>query len=179
MRVITGEARGCRLFTIKGIETVPTSEAVKEAMMNIIQFEIEGARVLDLFAGTGQLGIEALSRGAKSCVFIDSSKDSGHTIRENLKRTRLSDRGQVYIANAKTWLLGSMDGFDIALIDPPYDTKLISEVLPLVAERMNDGGVIITESAIDKKLPTISKGFLKIKDYEYGKKKLTLYRKVN
>ena len=95
MRVITGSARGVQLKTPEGLVTRPTSDRVKEAMFSIIQFEIPGAMVLDLFGGTGQLGIEALSRGAKNAVFVDAGEPACRLIRENLKRTRLEGQGRV------------------------------------------------------------------------------------
>ena len=95
MRVISGSARGRRLGELKGMETRPTTDKVKESLFNIIQFDIEGRRVLDLFGGTGQLGIEALSRGAEHCTFVDQRRDAAALIKENLKATELSDRSRV------------------------------------------------------------------------------------
>ena len=95
MRVITGSARGRRLKQLEGLETRPTTGRVKEAVFSILQFDIEGRRVLDLFAGTGQLGIEALSRGAASAVFVEKRRDAANLIRENLKLTELTARARV------------------------------------------------------------------------------------
>ena len=100
MRVITGSARGRRLRELEGQETRPTTDRVKEGIFNIIQFDIEGRRVLDLFAGTGQLGIEALSRGAESAVFVEQRRDAVRLIRENLELTGLADRGRVVNGDA-------------------------------------------------------------------------------
>ena len=95
MRVITGSARGRRLGELEGMETRPTTDRVKEGLFNIIQFDIEGRKVLDLFAGTGQRGIECLSRGAATAVFVDRRADAVKLIRENLKVTDLTDRARV------------------------------------------------------------------------------------
>ena len=95
MRVISGEARGRRLKELSGMETRPTTDKVKESIFNIVQFDIEGRKVLDLFGGTGQLGIEALSRGAAECTFVDLRREAAALIRENLKATRLEERGTV------------------------------------------------------------------------------------
>mgnify|MGYP005922078861 CR=1 FL=1 len=95
MRVITGTARGRRLKEPQGMDIRPTTDKVKESMFSILQFDIEGRRVLDLFGGTGQLGIEALSQGAKGAVFVDAREEACALIRENLKRTRLSEQGSV------------------------------------------------------------------------------------
>ena len=95
MRVITGKARGVQLKTPEGMQTRPTADRVKEALFSIINFDIPGAKVLDLFGGTGQLGIEALSRGAASAVFVDAREESCKLIRENLKRTKLEQDAKV------------------------------------------------------------------------------------
>ena len=95
MRVITGKARGMRLKELPGLETRPTTDKVKESVFNIVQFDVEGRRVLDLFGGTGQMGIEALSRGAASCTFVDVRKEAAAVIRANLARTKLEEQGKV------------------------------------------------------------------------------------
>ena len=107
MRVITGSARGRRLNELKGYDTRPTTDKVKEGIFSAIQFEVEGARVLDLFAGTGQLGIEALSRGAQRAVFVDRRTDAVKLIRENLALTRLEDGAQVVCGDSMAYLNAS------------------------------------------------------------------------
>ena len=120
MRVITGKARGVVLKTPDGLATRPTTDRVKEALFNIIQFDIPTAKVLDLFGGTGQLGIEALSREAKSAVFVDEREDACRLIRENLKRTKLEPYGRVVRSDYMAYLKTCTDKFDIILLDPPY-----------------------------------------------------------
>ena len=105
MRVISGEARGRRLKELSGMETRPTTDKVKESIFNIVQFDIEGRKVLDLFGGTGQLGIEALSRGAAECTFVDLRREAAALIRENLKATRLEERGTVVQGDSLAFLL--------------------------------------------------------------------------
>ena len=178
MRVITGIARGAKLETPAGLETRPTSDMAKEAMFSILQFELPQAMVLDLFAGSGQLGIEALSRGAKSCVFVDRSRDAQEVIRKNLAHTKLSPLGRVAAMEAKSFLSGCRDQFDIALLDPPYGGGLLEELLPLVAACMNDNGVIVCESEKKDKLPEAAGTFSLHKSYQYGKAQLTTYRKI-
>ena len=124
MRVITGTARGRRLKELEGLETRPTTDRVKEGVFNIIQFDIEGRRVLDLFAGTGQLGIEALSRGAASAVFVDQRRDAASIIRENLKLTGLSDRARVVNGEAMAFLSSQRERFDLIFLDPVSYTHL-------------------------------------------------------
>ena len=120
MRVITGKARGIQLKTPEGMLTRPTADRVKEALFSIINFDLPGAAVLDLFGGTGQLGIEALSRGAKSAVFVDAREDACRLIRENLKRTKLEGQGKAVRSDYLDYLKRTREKFDIILLDPPY-----------------------------------------------------------
>ena len=129
MRVITGTARGRKLLEPSGMDIRPTADVVKEAVFNIIQFDIEGRRVLDLFAGTGQLGIEALSRGAAECVFVDESAKAVKLVRENLSRCKL--QGRVMQVDALA-CLSRGEKYDIIFLDPPYDTTLLDKCLEIV-----------------------------------------------
>lgn len=176
MRVITGTARGRKLLAPDGIQTRPTSDMAKEALFSIIQFEVEGSLVLDLFAGSGQLGIEALSRGARSAVFIDASKDAYNVIQKNLEQTGLKEHARVAMMDAVSFLKTSQDKYDIALLDPPYDAGLMDAVFPLLPASMNLGGVIICETQRDQILPDTIGVFNQRKEYRYGKAKLTTYR---
>ena len=124
MRVITGTARGRRLKELDGYETRPTTDRVKEGIFNIIQFDIDGRKVLDLYAGTGQLGIEALSRGAASAVFVDQRRDAAALIRDNLKLTGLEDRAKVVCGDAAAFLPSAGEKFGLIFIDPPYAANL-------------------------------------------------------
>ena len=128
MRVITGTARGRRLKELEGTETRPTTDRVKEALFSVIQFDIPGSRVLDLFGGTGQLGIEALSRGAKSAVFVDAREDACKLIRENLKRTRLQEDARVVRSDYLDYLSRCREQYDIIFLDPPY-AEVFLEIL--------------------------------------------------
>ncbi|MBO5944705.1 MAG: 16S rRNA (guanine(966)-N(2))-methyltransferase RsmD [Clostridia bacterium] len=177
MRVITGEARGRKLVTLEGEDVRPTTDRVKEGMFNIIQFDLEGANVIDLFAGSGQLGIEALSRGAKHCTFIDSANRSIDVVKQNLKTVGFEKRASVFCGDSKMYINLSKDKFDIALLDPPYNKNIIDSVLPSVAEKMTDYGVIICETALDETLPQSAGEFSIHREYRYGKIKLTAYRK--
>ncbi len=177
MRVITGTARGRKLAALEGVEVRPTTDMVKEAMFSILQFEIEGAVVLDLFAGSGQLGIEALSRGARLCVFVDCSRESQNITRQNLQHTGLAAASRVAAMDYAAFLRSTKEVFDIALLDPPYDKGLLPEALPLVAERMSPGGAILCESRVKEPLPEKVGAFCRKKSYRYGKIMLTLYRR--
>ena len=180
MRVITGIARGKRLVTVSGNDIVrPTGEKVKEALFSSIQFDIEGRRVLDLFAGCGQLGIEALSRGAKSAVFVDAGEPACKLIRENLKRTRLEQQGSVVRSDYLQYLNRCREQFDIILLDPPYAEVFLENALKCITEIdiLQSGGIIVAERPLGKELPWNFEGFTRSKDYKYGKTLLTIYRK--
>lgn len=151
MKIITGSAKGMNLQTLEGDATRPTSQRVKEAVFSMIQFEIEGATVLDVFAGCGQLGLEALSRGAKKATFCDLSRDSVDIIIANAKKTRLFDRCRVSCCDYKQMIRGlaGKESFDFIFIDPPYKDKVIPNVLRelLKADIIADGAKIICESS--------------------------------
>lgn len=177
MRVITGTARGRVLETLPGEDVRPTTDRVKEAMFSIIQFEIEGRRVLDLFAGSGQLGIEALSRGAAYATFVDSSRDSIACVKSNLAKTGLKSNCGVVQADSLTFIRTSRDIYDIAFLDPPYGKGILQAALPLVASKMSDGGVIICEHPKGEEMPSETGDFVLFREYKYGKTSLSVYRK--
>lgn len=176
MRVITGSARGRRLITLEGQDVRPTTDIVKEALFSIIQFEIEGRKVLDLFGGCGQLAIEALSRGAKDAVIVDNSKKSVDVIKKNLETTGFAKQAVVVLSDAEAFISRRSEKYDIAIIDPPYSKGIIEKVLPGVAENMNEGGVIICEAPYGDELPQKAGSFELKKKYRYGKTGLFLYR---
>ena len=180
MRVITGKARGVQLKTPEGMTTRPTTDRVKEALFSIIQFEIPGATVLDLFGGTGQLGIEALSRGAKSAVFVDAGEPACRLIRENLKRTRLEADARVVRSDYLTYLKNCRETFQIILLDPPYAEVFLENALKCITEIdiLQSGGIIVAERPLGKELPWEFEGFTRSKDYKYGNTLLTVYRKL-
>ena len=176
MRVITGSARGRNLETLPGDDVRPTVDRVKEAVFSIIQFELEGRRILDLFGGSGQMGIEALSRGAASATIIDNNRRSVEVIRRNLQTTKLSERAVVLETDALTFIRNSRTTFDIAFLDPPYDKCILQKVLPDVADKLSAGGVILCESPVTEELPEQVGNFHIHRTYRYGKTKITAYR---
>ena len=180
MRVITGSARGVQLKTPDGLVTRPTTDRVKEAMFSIIHFDIPGAAVLDLFGGTGQLGIEALSRGAKSAVFVDAGEPACRLIKENLKRTKLEGQGRVVRSDYLDFLSRTREQFDIILLDPPYAEVFLEKALKRITEIdiLRSGGIIMAERPLGKELPWEFPGYERSKDYKYGKTLLTIYRKA-
>jgi 16S rRNA (guanine(966)-N(2))-methyltransferase RsmD len=179
MRVITGTARGAKLATLEGEELRPTADSVKEAVFSSIQFEIEGRRVLDLFAGSGQLGIEALSRGAQSATFVDANAQAVQVIKQNLNHVRLLDKATVLTSDFSTCLAHAKTVFDIAFIDPPYSKGLAAKALPLVAAIMSPQGVIICEAAKLDELPMQAGDFVLVQTKAYGKTAVSIYRVKN
>ena len=171
MRVITGTARGRKLGQLQGMETRPTTDQVKESIFNIIQFDIEGRRVLDLFAGTGQLGIEALSRGAASCTFVDQRKDAVGLVRANLKLCQLSDKARVVQGEALSFLSTVREQYHLVFLDPPYQMDLLENAIKKIAEidMLTENGIIICESPADKVLPELPHPYHKGREYRYGK----------
>ena len=179
MRVITGKARGVLLKTPDGLKTRPTADRVKEALFSIIQFDVPAARALDLFGGTGQLGIEALSRGAKSAVFVDCREDACKLIRENLRRTKLDTNARVVCSDYETYLNNCKEKFDIIFLDPPYSEIFLENSIKLITEIdiLQSSGIIVTERSVEKELLLDFPGYTRSKDYRYGKTFLTIYRK--
>ncbi len=176
MRVITGTARGRRLKTPENYDIRPTTDNVKESVFNIIQFDIEGRRVLDLFAGTGQLGIECLSRGAAEAVFIDENTAAVKIVKENLKTCGFT--AAVLQQDALSYLR-HCGRFDLVFVDPPYDSGLYESVLETInsVDILSDGGIIVCESRRETPMPELAAPYQKRKEYRYGKVKLTLYVK--
>ena len=178
MRVITGKARGVRLETLAGDATRPTSERAKEALFSSISNLIPGADVLDLFAGSGQLAIEALSRGASHAVLCDSSPDACRVISNNLGKTRLSSDAEVICrdyARALKELAGRK--FDMVFLDPPYKLRLIDGVLArlIQSDAVRGGGIIVCED--ERPEPYRADGYTVIKHGHYGRIYITVMKK--
>jgi 16S rRNA (guanine(966)-N(2))-methyltransferase RsmD len=179
MRVITGSARGRRLKELEGMETRPTTDRVKEGMFSILQFDIEGRRVLDLFAGTGQLGIECLSRGAASAVFVDRRSDAVKLIRENLRVTELEDRARVVSGDSMEYLKSLREKFDLILLDPPYAAGLLEPAVAHIArfDILAPHGIIVAEHPAERSLPALAPPYRLHRTYRYGKIGLTVYHR--
>ena len=177
MRIITGSARGRRLITPQGLDVRPTPEKVKEALFSALQFDIEGRRVLDLFAGSGQLGIEALSRGAKSATFVDASPVSIKTVEKNLESTALKENARVIKSDYSAFCACAKDTFDIAFLDPPYEEGMLLPAIKAVLPLMSDYGIVICEHPPHVELPEEIGGFAVNREYRYGKISVTVYRK--
>lgn len=180
MRVITGSARGKRLGELEGQETRPTTDRVKESVFSIIQFDIEGRQVLDLFAGTGQMGIECLSRGAASALFIDRRPDAVELIRKNLKLTNLSERGQVLRGDSLELLTKLDRRFDLIFLDPPYQAGLLEPAIRQIVkfDILKPHGIMIAEHPAAQKLPEVQAPYRLHRSYRYGKIGVTMYHRA-
>jgi 16S rRNA (guanine966-N2)-methyltransferase len=157
MRVIGGNARGRRLKVPRGKTLRPTAARVKEALFNILPHDLCGIRILELFAGTGNVTIEALSRGAAEAILVDSSAESGKAIRENLQRFQLADRTKVWItpvARALRLMARRGETFDMIFLDPPYERKWIGSTLKIIGEGrlLRESGVLVAEHSIREKV---------------------------
>lgn len=182
MRVISGSVRGKRLFSLDGDDTRPTLDRVKESVFNIIQFEVEDSRVLDLFSGSGQLGIEAISRGAKMAYCCDSGRQACEIIKKNIKLCGFEDKITLVCGDYKSIssYKNSFKAFDMVFLDPPYHKGLIEKALVFMTESgiLSEKCVIIAESARDEVLPERVNDFISTKAYNYGSVKITLYRRA-
>ena len=177
MRVITGIARGRKLVAPEGLDVRPTADKVKEGIFSAVQFELEGARVLDLFAGSGQMGIEALSRGAERAVFIDSSLRSIRCVNENLRNTGFERQSEVINRDSYDYIKLTSQTFDIIILDPPYRHSHIANILPFAAKKLRDGGMIICEYETEADEPAAPEGMRLRKTYRYGKINVSIFCK--
>lgn len=176
MRVIAGAARGVKLTALPGEEvTRPTLDRVKEGMFSAVQFLLAGARVLDLFAGSGQLGIEALSRGAARCVFIDENRAACAVVRQNLKAAGLFEKASVAEMRAAQYLAACAERFDLVLLDPPYGHGTVAALLPEIARVTAPGGTVLAETEYGAPLPERCGALRLKKQYKYGKAAFARY----
>lgn len=167
--------------TVKGNTTRPTSDRVKESLFNIIAEYINDAEVLDLFAGTGNLGIEALSRGAKRATFVDKSRECAGIISENLTHTKLSDKAKIItdeVINAISRLSKDGTKFDIIFLDPPYNKNLIEETLKFIIKDdiIKNNGIIVAERDVEDKIPEAVESLVLVSDRKYGDTIMSFYR---
>ena len=186
MRIITGSARGTHLYTRPGDETRPTSERAKEALFSMLQQKPNGARVLDLFAGSGQLGLEALSRGAVLAVFVDGSKEASDIVRRNAERTHLLPKSKIVTGDALSYLRTCHEApFDLCFLDPPYGAGILPECLSLLISRglIAKDGLVITETRESADVfcsqTALADKFEIIKQNRYGVACITVMKEAN
>lgn len=172
MRVISGTLRGLKLKSPEGLGTRPTLDRVKEALFSMLFSRTADACVLDLFAGSGALGIEALSRGAAHCTFVDKNKEALDIVRQNVEKGWLSDRSSIILSDSIEYLNTAGSGFDIIFLDPPYEAGLYGELLCTIRRKnlLNGGGVAVLECGRDF-VPDCT-GFSVLKNKTYGKAQL-------
>ena len=162
-----------------GLETRPTAARVKEGIFSSIQFELEGRRVLDLFGGTGQMGIEALSRGAAHATFVDLRKEAVGIIRENLSLTGFSDRATVVQGDYLAFLTRCRETFDVIFLDPPYGSGMLEKALETITtiDIVSENGIIVCENGSTVGWPAVRAPYRLQKEYRYGKIRTALYRR--
>ena len=180
MRIITGRAKGVRLETLEGEKTRPTAERVKEAVFSMLQFDIEGRRVLDLFAGSGQMGLEAISRGAREAVLVDKARDAVSIINKNVAKTKLGEECRVLCMDYAEYIrrFGG-EKFDIIFLDPPYAAGLYAPALSalLDAGMLKETSLIVCESdckEIFGKNTELAGKFAEVKVSRYSKTVITI-----
>ena len=174
MRVITGKARGRKLLEPKGMDIRPTADQVKEAVFNILQGDVEGRTCLDLFAGTGQLGIEALSRGASSCTFVDESREAVQLVKQNLEKCGFT--AAVFQGDALRFLEGP-ETYGLIFLDPPYRSGLYPELLSRIKhfDKLQRGGIMVVETPAEDEPDAPGAPYVKLRSYRYGKVRITTF----
>lgn len=177
MRVITGTARGTKLVTLDSFDTRPTASMIKECMFSSIQFDIVGANVLDLFGGSGQLGIEALSRRAGFCTFVDNNPKAIEIIHKNVSAAKVEQNAKILQKDSISYLEGVGGGFDIILLDPPFEKGILNAVVPKLERILNDGGIVMCEHEATLELPQNVGSLEQTKRYKHGKIAVTKYVK--
>ena len=176
MRVNTGTARGMALETLPGEDIVrPTSQKAKEAIFSALQFQIPGTTMLDLFAGSGQMGIEALSRGASHCVFVDNSRDAIGVIKRNLNRTDLFKSASVAETDALRYIQRNRTRFGFIYADPPYRKNIAGGLVEYLGRILEKGGFAAVEAEKEAVLPEESDELILKKRYDYGNTSIWLY----
>jgi 16S rRNA (guanine966-N2)-methyltransferase len=162
------------------MDTRPTTDKVKESLFNIIQFELEGRRVLDLFAGTGQLGLEALSRGAEHCTFVDQRREAAALVKENVKLCRFEGQARVVQGESQAFLRACGEKFDVIFLDPPYQTNLLEQCIEKITrfDILREHGIIVCESGTEWTIPPLEPPYEAGREYRYGQIKLTVCRRA-
>ncbi len=171
MRVIAGLRKGLKLKSPEGLGTRPTTDRVKESLFNLIQFHFPTQRALDLFAGSGALGLEALSRGTAYCDFVDSGRDAVALVKENLSAARFEGQAGVHQMDARSFLLQASAPYDVIFLDPPYNKGMLEPVIKGIAEQnlLKDGGILVAET---------ERGGEPVPDTYYSVKKSVAYGKT-
>ena len=176
MRIIAGSKRGKKMITLEGEKLRPTTDRVKESLFNILQFRIEGRSFLDLFAGSGQIGLEALSRGASQAFFVDNNRSADTVLRQNIKSTGFESKSEIYIGDYRSFLAHTGNNFDMIFLDPPYLEDMFESALEAAVDYVKLSGLMVCEHPSKIVLPETVKNFGVHKSYRYGKIMLTVYQ---
>ena len=180
MKIITGIARGMNIETLEGEATRPTSQRVKEAIFSMIQFEVENTCVLDLFAGSGQMGLEALSRGASRAVFIDEAREAMEIVKANAKKTGFFEKSHFLVSDYRNYLrkAAGKERFDIVFIDPPYAERIAIDAMARVvaAEMVKEGTLFVLESEEDLSGEAVPEGLTLQRAKKYGRAFVHIFR---
>lgn len=177
MRIIAGELKGRKLVTPKDDSVRPTTDKVKEAVFSMLMPYLQDSVVIDLFAGTGSLGLEAISRGAKRAYFVDKDRRSIAMVRENVRHCGVEDRAVILCSDHASALSRIHDTADIVFLDPPYRTGLLTECMQLLRDTgiLPEGGIVVAEHDSHDSMPDQIAGFRKIRDRRYGKIGISVY----
>ena len=183
LRITTGTAKGKAIKTLEGEATRPTSERIKQAIFSSIQFDVEGRRILDLFAGSGQMGLEGLSRGAKSCMFVDSAREAMDIVKANAKAVGFFDSCRYLVSDWRNYIrkASGREVFDLVFIDPPYSLMCAAEAVRLLQKggMLALGAIVVCEVGEENFDPESFSCFETLKSTHYGKKtfvNILLYR---
>jgi len=180
MRIITGSARGKRLQTPSGLHTRPTTDRVKESVFNIVQWDLEGRKVLDLFGGSGQLGLESLSRGAASCVIVDGDRNAQKAIEANIKNCGFERTCQLIKGDSFQFLQRQKkDSYHVIFLDPPYGGELLNRAIAEICriDILTENGIMVCESSAEDQLQPVSAPYRVVKRYQYGRTAVTIITK--
>lgn len=180
MRIITGSARGKRLQTPSGLHTRPTTDRVKESVFNIVQWDLEGRKVLDLFGGSGQLGLESLSRGAASCVIVDGDRNAQKAIEANIKNCGFERACQLIKGDSFQFLQRQKkDSYHVIFLDPPYGGELLNRAIAEICriDILTENGIMVCESSVEDQLQPVSAPYRVVKRYQYGHTAVTIITK--
>lgn len=178
MRIITGQARGKKLVAPGGVHTRPTTDRTKESIFNIIQFDIEGRAVLDLFCGSGQMGLEALSRGARHCLFCDNDRQALDAAGKNIAACGFQDISKLASGDALALVAAQKKGsFGLIFLDPPYSQGLMEAALGKIMQFdiLCEGGIIVCEDDRSSRLPTAEAPYRQLREYNYGRSRITTW----
>ncbi len=176
MRVITGSAKGCKLSSPEGLDVRPTLDRVKESLFSILYPYLGKIDVLDLFAGSGALGIEALSRGVSSCTFVEKNKKAYDCVINNLKHAKLFENANVNLCSYEDFFKKNLKKFDLVFLDPPYSKGIEEDVFSKLNSHIKEGAIIVLESEVELKN---FDGYEVIKNVRYGRVYITLYKPLN